>query len=181
MVDLYTLWINEEPAGPYTFGQLRSMWAAGQINATTYFREEGEEEWRQLLEICDTLESPPAKPPQLPRSQEDSHTLMQQMQANQTHTIELQSQMKSTGVAALLSLFIPFFGALYSSALAFFIPLLLWVAIFFVLAAQTNATVAQIPQVVIGAAFIPYVISIFMAIGGVSSYNADLIAAAKRG
>ncbi len=65
---LYTLWINEANAGPYTLGQLRSMWAGGTISAQTLFWIEGNEDWKPLLEIANQLEqTQPSVRPQPPQ------------------------------------------------------------------------------------------------------------------
>lgn len=54
--ELYTLWIDEKQAGPYTVGQLRLMWASGQITAKTLYWKEGNADWKQLLEMASKLE-----------------------------------------------------------------------------------------------------------------------------
>jgi len=54
--ELYTLWIDHENAGPYTLGQLRSMWAGGKITAKTRYWKHGGKEWKRLLEIAGELE-----------------------------------------------------------------------------------------------------------------------------
>src|SRR5713101_6405846 len=57
----YTLQ-NDETKGPYTLGQLRSMWNAGSITSETLHSQEGYSEWLPLSTIIHELE-PPAAPP----------------------------------------------------------------------------------------------------------------------
>jgi len=50
---------SDETKGPYTIGQLRSMWSAGAITGSTLYCEDGYDEWLPLSGIADQLESPP--------------------------------------------------------------------------------------------------------------------------
>jgi hypothetical protein len=54
---------NDETKGPYTLGQLRSMWSAGSITSKTMHCQEGDSRWRQLSVIERELETPAAVPP----------------------------------------------------------------------------------------------------------------------
>ncbi len=59
---------NEETKGPYTLGQLRSMWSAGSITSNTMHCQEGDTEWRPLSAIVRELEPPVAIPPPVAQS-----------------------------------------------------------------------------------------------------------------
>jgi hypothetical protein len=50
---------GEETKGPFTIGQLRSMWNTGSITGKTMHCQEGDESWRPLSSILDQLEPPP--------------------------------------------------------------------------------------------------------------------------
>jgi TM2 domain-containing membrane protein YozV len=58
----YYILQNDETKGPYTLGQLRSMWSSGSITTKTMHCQEGDSEWRPLSGIVRELE-PPATPP----------------------------------------------------------------------------------------------------------------------
>src|SRR6266545_2654639 len=47
---------NRETKGPYTIGQLRSMWSSGAITGDTLYREEGSDDWNTLAAISADLE-----------------------------------------------------------------------------------------------------------------------------
>lgn len=49
---------NGENLGPYTIGQLRSMWLAGQVTGDTLYCEEGYTEWLRLGVLADALDAP---------------------------------------------------------------------------------------------------------------------------
>ena len=48
---------KEETKGPFTIGQLRSLWSSGAITGDTLYCEEGYEQWLPLRGIVDQLES----------------------------------------------------------------------------------------------------------------------------
>ena len=60
-VILYYLQKDGAQTGPFTIGQLRSMWQSGSITAQTQYWFEGAPEWRPLINILRLLE-PPATP-----------------------------------------------------------------------------------------------------------------------
>lgn len=68
----YYLLQNDETKGPYTIGQLRSMWNSGAITGDTFYCEEGYKEWLRLTFIADQLEGefpssiPVRSPPPIP-------------------------------------------------------------------------------------------------------------------
>jgi hypothetical protein len=55
-----------ETKGPYTIGQLRSMWHAGTITGDTLYCEEGYAEWLHLRVLADELEQQ-LQPPRIPQ------------------------------------------------------------------------------------------------------------------
>jgi hypothetical protein len=55
----YYLFLNEQQLGPYTVGQLRSMWQAGTVTSQTQYCYEGAESWRPLSELSSMLEPQP--------------------------------------------------------------------------------------------------------------------------
>ncbi len=62
----YFIHQNGETYGPYTVGQLRSMWSGGQVTGDTLYCEEGYESWLQLRVLADELELA-NEPPPLPQ------------------------------------------------------------------------------------------------------------------
>jgi hypothetical protein len=50
---------KDETKGPYTIGQLRSLWSSGAITGDTLYCEEGYDQWLPLRDIIDQLESAP--------------------------------------------------------------------------------------------------------------------------
>jgi hypothetical protein len=48
MADYYYISDGAEPRGPFAMDQLRSMWRAGQITATSLYCPHGSEEWRSI-------------------------------------------------------------------------------------------------------------------------------------
>jgi hypothetical protein len=55
-----------ETYGPYTIGQLRSMWSTGQVTGETLYCEEGGENWLHLRVLETDLDPPKASPPPIP-------------------------------------------------------------------------------------------------------------------
>lgn len=47
-----TIWVNGEEKGPFTPGQIRSMWNAGNLTADTLFIYEELNEWRPIKSFC---------------------------------------------------------------------------------------------------------------------------------
>src|SRR6185436_17116391 len=54
----YSIIQNRETRGPYTIGQLRSMWNSGAITGDTLYCEEGSDDWRTLSDLLHELEPP---------------------------------------------------------------------------------------------------------------------------
>jgi hypothetical protein len=68
MDDQYWITISDEQLGPYTIGQLRSMWHSGTITAETLYWQQGFENWYQLRHIINLLEGQQtATPPPVPQ------------------------------------------------------------------------------------------------------------------
>jgi hypothetical protein len=44
----FYLWDNNAESGPYTLGQIRSIYASGRITLDTLLREESDTEWKEL-------------------------------------------------------------------------------------------------------------------------------------
>jgi hypothetical protein len=66
----YFVYLDNEPKGPYTIGQLRTMWQAGLVTAKTPYCEPGYNEWLNLEILSAELEPPellPVKSKSLPR------------------------------------------------------------------------------------------------------------------
>ena len=59
---LYYLVLNNEQAGPYTPGQLRSMWQNGKVNAQTQYCIVGATNWQPLINIRAILEPGQVQP-----------------------------------------------------------------------------------------------------------------------
>lgn len=58
----YYILQNDETKGPYTIGQLRSMWNSGAITGQTHYCQEGYSEWLPLRGLQAELEPPPPPP-----------------------------------------------------------------------------------------------------------------------
>jgi hypothetical protein len=57
---------NGENYGPYTIGQLRSMWRAGQLTGDTLYCEVGYSEWLRLSVLAEELDAREQSPRPLP-------------------------------------------------------------------------------------------------------------------
>lgn len=57
---LYNLLVGQEVKGPYTLGQIRSMWKSGSVTADVQYAEVGGDAWHPVLSIA---EAPAAGPP----------------------------------------------------------------------------------------------------------------------
>ena len=64
---LYYVHINGKVSGPYTLGQLRSMWQSGTVMADTIFWCEGNSDWQSLLSMRHLLEPPSLPAPPTPQ------------------------------------------------------------------------------------------------------------------
>lgn len=107
----YYILQSDETKGPYTIGQLRSMWNSGTITGETLFCEEGYDEWLPLRRLQSELEPAPVVPPQsfartLPPSQPVGRNVQ---------TIEATS--KSWKAAQLVSALVTILGVLVAFAL----------------------------------------------------------------
>lgn len=89
----YYLYQNDEPKGPYTLGQLRSMWHAGTITGETHYCVVGSDKWKRLKLMIDELE-PTAQPPQKTAPTEDlSERLMRQANAEKADKLRQRSKL----------------------------------------------------------------------------------------
>jgi hypothetical protein len=57
----YYLVMDDKEQGPFTIGQLRSLWNAGKITSKTYYFQPGMIEWKPLAQVVTRLEPPPTK------------------------------------------------------------------------------------------------------------------------
>ena len=64
VVHAYFILQNDEPEGPYSLEELRSLWQAGSITCETFYCEEGYDEWLRLENIADQLQLSPPPPTQ---------------------------------------------------------------------------------------------------------------------
>lgn len=55
-MDKYYIQLGEEPAGPYTFKQLKSMWLHGTLTVENLYMTEGSGEWSRLADLLVQLE-----------------------------------------------------------------------------------------------------------------------------
>ena len=60
---------DNEPKGPFTIGQMRSMWNSGVLNLETKFCQEGDSEWTGISVLMPLLEPPPTVSPTSPATQ----------------------------------------------------------------------------------------------------------------
>lgn len=72
-MDQYFLLLNGEQKGPFTMGQLRSMWTSGGITADILYWQEGNSDWLPITALLSDLEPstsrasyPVASPPPAP-------------------------------------------------------------------------------------------------------------------
>ena len=56
---VYFILHNNEPEGPYTIEDLRSLWNSGAVTGETFYCEEGDEAWLHLEAVADRLQSSP--------------------------------------------------------------------------------------------------------------------------
>ena len=94
--------------------------------------------------------------------------------------LELQSQMKSVGVAVVLALFLPFIGAAYASLGITFSCAVLGIASGVALAVGLGQNGGMEWTSVYLGVTVFYIISIFLAASSASSYNEQVLAKAKK-
>jgi len=171
---LYYLLLNNEQEGPYTLGQIKSMWNAGGITVKTLYCVEGKSEWKPLLDMTSILDSSGMDV----KSNRNAFTQTSQNQSgnpsiNQQLTLlGIQSKMKSKTVAVLLSIFFPFIGCLYSAPRAAIIcggMTVLFIGTSVELGGGSDPFWFIL-------SFILYICSIFFSIKGVGRFNQCLIA-----
>jgi len=59
----YLIIQNQETKGPYTIGQLRSMWHSGAITGETLYCEDGSDQWETMERLATELDQPQVPPP----------------------------------------------------------------------------------------------------------------------
>src|SRR6266699_2839494 len=57
---------NRETNGPFTIGQLRSMWNSGAITGNTLYSKDGSDDWSTLEDLAAELEQTQQSSPPLP-------------------------------------------------------------------------------------------------------------------
>ena len=55
--DTYYLMLNGQQSGPYTVNQMKAMWQAGSISASTYYWQNGMADWQPLANVRAFLDS----------------------------------------------------------------------------------------------------------------------------
>lgn len=103
----YYLFQNDEPKGPFTLGQLRSMWHAGSITGETHYCEVGSDQWLRLKLLIDQLEPlPKPLPPQPlhPQSAPEEYDRLkreakewEEKDERETHVMELRRELQRRG------------------------------------------------------------------------------------
>ena len=69
----YYIYKDDQQIGPFTLGQLRSMWTSGTLTADTLFWHEGAIDWLPLRTITDTLEHTEAPKQATPSKKQYPH------------------------------------------------------------------------------------------------------------
>jgi len=153
------LLVDGNRRGPFLPAQIRSMWNAGTITADTQFIHSDLPDWRPVSSFCENV--PPSVAPD-----------------NALEVLQLQSKMKSKAVAALLAVFLPFVGALYSAPGAAIICgiiglVTLCLGISDLSDPNPNSGLAVGFWLIL--ATVSYIVSIFRAIAGVDRFNQGLL------
>jgi TM2 domain-containing membrane protein YozV len=159
---MYFLWLNESQSGPFTIGQLKSMWAAGQITVATLYWQEGMGEWMPLQYIIDQVAEPTPlpvvasfTPPPFDQTAALHQNLQQTVSAAAASAqqaanrqILFEAQKKSAGLACLLNFLLPGIGYMYAGRVIIGIfVLILWS--FFILLGFVTFGIGAIPAAII--------------------------------
>jgi hypothetical protein len=158
---LFTILVAGEISGPYTIGQVRSLWSQGKITVTGQFKTQGDSNWTSFQEIVPLIE-------------ESNNgikggigTQQNAIPVAQLRAISLQSRMKSPALAVVWGLLFPIFGAAYGSAFAMFFGLFLLIAgIAIGVRSDTGILVLAV---------VAQLISLYCSVVGVDSYNQGLL------
>jgi hypothetical protein len=167
---LFRILVAGEASGPYTIGQVRSLWSQGKLTVTGQFKTQEESDWRRLEEIVPLIEK---------RANEDRKESSQQqdnISLAQLRALDVQRRMKSPVVAVIWAIFIPLLGASYGSLTASVTCTVLFIcsAVFLT---YVNAEFNQ--SAPLGTIFL--VLAFFQAVSwvasmiGVDSYNKNLL------
>jgi len=125
----YHLWLDEAAKGPFTIGQLRSMWNSGQITSETHYTPNAGVSWHHLSDIIDELE---------PKSNPVISTPKIQKNMGQTQNVRVsESRLKESPDYSLLSIRIK------TTAIIFFILLVILGPVVWII----NITKTQRPSV----------------------------------
>ena len=174
----YYILITGASTGPYTASQMRTMWSLGRIPANAHYWTDGQPDWHPVHQLAAMLDpsaamkgdganSPYSTPnTTMPAAAQPLHA---NLRSESLDLLHLQSQMKSTGVAALLAIFIPYFGCLYSAPLAAVSCGALGILCLLI------STVTGQPWFWWLLAGLVHIVSVFCAIRGVGQFNQKLI------
>lgn len=167
---LFTILVNEEQSGPFTFGQVKSLWNLGKITVKSQFRTESDLEWRCFQAIVPLIEEPVSAP------QRDSIHFESAIPPAQLRVLEIQSKMKSPGIALLWGLILPILGAAYGSLGGAFACFLLTLSTILCLS-EVAGKYRQSPSdaSIFLTILIFQLLSIFLSLAGVAGHNQSLI------
>jgi TM2 domain-containing membrane protein YozV len=101
--DSYYLHLNGQQAGPYTVGQMKTMWQSGNINAGTQYWQTGMNGWQPLANIKHFLDTPAQNNPSAP-------IVINQVNQNVAYPMGATMSRKSRGTYIVLGLFLGCFG-----------------------------------------------------------------------
>lgn len=103
--DSYYLNLNGQQSGPFTTGQLKSMWQSGTINAGTQYWQNGMNGWQSLANLKHFLDTPAQTPTSAP--------IVINNQVNQNvaaYPVGVMLSPKSRGTYIILGFFLGCFG-----------------------------------------------------------------------
>jgi hypothetical protein len=104
---LYYIMLNDQKAGPYTVGQLRSMWHSGAVTAQTQYWFEGAKAWMSLIKLRNILEPAAIQPVISVVASQPTRLAPQRMPASShhvRHTGQVTTKARGSGLVALGSI-----------------------------------------------------------------------------
>lgn len=158
---LFTILVAGETSGPYTIGQVRSLWSQGKLKVTDQFKTQNDSTWTSLQGIAPLIEESNNGVKNENAPQQNA------IPAAQLRAISLQSRMKSPAMAVVWGLLFPIFGAAYGSAFAMFFGLFLLIGGIAVGVRSDNE--------ILGLAVVAQIISLLCSVVGVGEYNKGLL------
>jgi TM2 domain-containing membrane protein YozV len=110
----YYIHKDDAQQGPFTLGQLRTMWASGSITADTLYWVEGAPDWSPLRAIITRLEQQQSSPAATPKREYPAPAIPGAQPARRviagTSTAVVIRPAKSRGVFIILGLFLGLLG-----------------------------------------------------------------------